>query len=99
MKPVPTLILAAVLAAPFAQASSSAAWSAHQKEAIAACIKQSGLRDVKAISRPVEFDDRVAYTAVTLEGRYPQKHMKNQIGRELCLFDRKKRQAFVAETE
>ncbi|MFC4159004.1 hypothetical protein [Chitinimonas lacunae] len=79
------------------QASSPEAWTAQQQQVVTACLKQSGLRNAKAVGQPIEFDDRVGYTALTVEGRYPQKFMQNQTGRMLCLFDRKSRQAFVAE--
>ena len=45
------------------------------------------------------FDDRVGYSAIVLEGRYPQTHMKNQLGRELCLWQRAKQKAFIVEAD
>ena len=30
--------------------------------------------------------ERAYRIALLLQGRYPQKHMKNRLGRELCLF-------------
>jgi len=34
-----------------------------------------------------------------LSGHYPQPHMKNQPGRELCLFDRRTRTAVVSDAD
>ncbi len=45
------------------------------------------------------FDDRVGYSAVVLEGNYPQKHMKNQKGRELCLYQRQQKRAVVTPAD
>ena len=45
------------------------------------------------------FDDRVGYSAVILEGHYPQAHMKNQRGRELCLWQRSTQKASVTEAD
>jgi hypothetical protein len=47
--------------------------------------------------QPAQFDDRVGYTAVLLQGQYPQKHMKGQQGTELCLYNKKSKTAFVTE--
>ena len=41
----------------------------------------------------------MGYTALLLQGRYPQKHMKNRLGRELCLFERKSGTAHVTEAD
>ena len=48
-------------------------------------------------SKPAEFDDRVGYSALLISGHYPQKHMKNQKGSELCLFDKQRKTAFITE--
>jgi hypothetical protein len=45
------------------------------------------------------YDDRVGLTALLVSGRYPQPHLKNRAGRVLCLFDRKKREAFVTDAD
>ena len=47
----------------------------------------------------MSFDDRVGYSAVVLEGRYPQAHMKNRLGRELCLWQRSKQKASIVEAD
>jgi hypothetical protein len=82
-----------------AYAASPAAWLAHDQEAAAACMKASGLKNARAIGRPMVYDDRIGLTALLVSGRYPQPHMKNRPGRMLCLFDRKKRQAFVTDAD
>ena len=82
-----------------AQASSPDAWSAHDKEVAAACIKASGLKNAKPAGQPMAYDDGVGMTALLVAGRYPQAHMKNRPGRVLCLFDRKKREAVVTEAD
>ena len=80
-------------------ASSPAAWSAHDKEVAAICIKASDLKNAQVAGVPMVFDDRIGKTALLLSGRYPQPHMKNKAGRELCLFDRKTREAVVTEAD
>ncbi len=48
---------------------------------------------------PIQYDDRVPVTALVLAGRYPQKHMNNRPGRELCVWDRKAGKAYVSEAD
>ena len=97
--PTTALLLTSALLAGAAQASSPAAWSAHDKEVAAACVKASGLKDAKPAGQPMAYDDSVGMTALLVAGRYPQPHMKNRPGRVLCLFDRKKREAVVTEAD
>jgi len=80
-----------------AQASSDEAWAAHDQQVIDACVAASQLKDSQPVGRPAEFDDSVGYSALLLQGRYPQAHMKNRQGRELCLFDKKQQRAQVSE--
>lgn len=80
-----------------ANAASPQAWSELDKAVTAACLKASQLKDTKVLGTAAQFDDRVGYNALALQGRYPQKHMKNQAGTELCLYNRKDKQAFVTE--
>ncbi|GGK28047.1 hypothetical protein SAMN04490189_3542 [Pseudomonas koreensis] len=80
-----------------AHASSPDAWAAYDKAVLASCTKASGLKDAKPVGTPAQFDDRVGYTAVLLQGQYPQKHMKGQQGSELCLYNKKSKTAFVTE--
>ncbi|QYY81040.1 hypothetical protein [Pseudomonas germanica] len=80
-----------------AQASSPDAWAAYDKTVLASCTKASGLKNAKPVGIPAQFDDRVGYTAVLLQGQYPQKHMKGQQGTELCLYNKKSKTAFVTE--
>lgn len=80
-------------------ASSPAAWSTHQSEVVAKCVAASGLKDAKLIGSLVEYDDSVGYTVALIGGTYPQAHMKNQPGRSLCLFDKRKRTAHAAPAD
>lgn len=95
----PTLVLLATLGtlAFQAQAASPDAWRELDKAMTAGCLKASQLKDSKVVGTAARFDDRVGYDALILQGRYPQKHMKNQAGTELCLYNRKARQAWVTE--
>ncbi|MBK3466444.1 hypothetical protein [Pseudomonas sp. MF6776] len=80
-----------------AHASSPDAWAAYDKTVLASCTKASGLKNAKPVGNAAQFDDRVGYTAVLLQGQYPQKHMKGQQGTELCLYNKKSKTAFVTE--
>ena len=80
-----------------AHASTPEAWAAFDKAMLASCIKASGLTDAFPVGKAAQFDDRVDYTAMLLQGRYPQKHMKGQQGTELCLYNKKSKTAFVTE--
>ena len=53
----------------------------------------------KTLGKPALFSDDVGYTALLLQGRYPQKHLKNLLGRELCLFERKSGTAHVKQAD
>jgi hypothetical protein len=92
-------LLVAASVASVAGAASPAAWSAHDREAAASCVKASGLKRAQAVGLPMVYDDRIGLTALLVSGRYPQPNMKNRPGRSLCLFDRKKREAFVTEAD
>lgn len=78
-------------------ASSPDAWAEHQKTVLATCSKLSSLKRIKQIGDLAEFDDRAGYSALLLQGKYPQEHMKGQTGIELCLFDKKTKTAYVSE--
>ncbi len=82
-----------------AQASSSAAWTAHDKQVTSACLKASQLKQAKALGGLIEYPDQLGVSALLIEGRYPQPHMKNQHGQELCLYDKKTAKAFVTEAD
>lgn len=49
--------------------------------------------------RGYHYDDSVGYSALLLEGRYPQPQMRNKRGRELCLFQRSSGRASVSEAD
>ncbi|WP_296253647.1 hypothetical protein [Pseudomonas sp. UBA4194] len=93
------LILVLVLAALSTQtmAATSDAWAEYDKRVTASCLKATTLKQARVASKLAQFDDRVGYTALLIQGRYPQPHMKNQPGAELCLYDKNKRSAFVTE--
>lgn len=93
------IALAGGFVASAALASTSAAWKDYDQRLIRACIAASGLKDVKPVGGPIQYDDRVPVTALVLAGRYPQKHMNNWPGRELCVWDRKAGKAYVSEAD
>lgn len=66
---------------------------------VKACGDASQLKGTKTLGKPALFSDDVGYTALLLQGRYPQKHMKNRLGRELCLFERKSGTAHVKQAD
>ncbi|RZI81120.1 MAG: hypothetical protein EOP38_20380 [Rubrivivax sp.] len=82
-----------------ARASSPDAWTSLAAEVTSACKAVSQLKSPRPAGALVGYDDTVGWTALLLKGRYPQPHMKNRAGRELCLFDRKTRQAHVVEAD
>ncbi|WP_205287727.1 hypothetical protein [Luteibacter yeojuensis] len=82
-----------------AWASTPGAWKDYDQRLTKACVAASGLRDAKPVGGPIHYDDRVPVTALVLAGRYPQKHMKNRPGRELCVWDRKAGKAYVSEAD
>ncbi|MFL6609964.1 MAG: hypothetical protein ACJ8HF_17180, partial [Pseudomonas sp.] len=55
------------------------------------------LKNAEPVGTAAQFDDRVGYTALLLQGQYPQKHMKGATGTELCLYRKKTQTAFVTE--
>lgn len=87
-----TLLLAVT-----AHASSDDAWAEHDQQLLHACSAASQLKDVRALGKSAEFDDSTGYSALLLQGRYPQKHMNNRKGTELCLYDRRHKRASVTE--
>ncbi|MGH8485752.1 MAG: hypothetical protein ACRESP_15260 [Pseudomonas sp.] len=97
MKPTFFILLGGLALSSAAHASSDQAWNEYAAQMNKHCIAASGLKDVKVLGKPAEFDDRVGYSALLLEGRYPQKHMNNRKGTELCLYERKRKVAYVTE--
>lgn len=91
------ILLACAMASGLAQASSSQAWNEYRQQMLKDCLAASQLKDAHARGKPAEFDDRVGYSVLLIEGVYPQKHMKRATGTELCLYDRAHKQAFVSE--
>lgn len=97
MKPITLSLLFLSALASQAHASSPDAWAAYDKTVLASCTKASGLKNATPVGNAAQFDDRVGYTALLLQGQYPQKHMKGQQGTELCLYNKKSKTAFVTE--
>ncbi|PVZ39332.1 hypothetical protein [Pseudomonas sp. CC120222-01a] len=91
------LFLVLAFSAFAAQASTTQAWNEQRQQMLKACLKASQFKDAHARGKPAEFDDQVGFSALLIEGVYPQKHMQQQTGTELCLYDRKQQQAFVSE--
>lgn len=80
-----------------ANASSPEAWASFDKAVLTSCNKASHLKYAKPVGKVAQFDDRVGYSAILLQGQYPQKHMKGQPGTELCLYNKKTKTAYVTE--
>jgi hypothetical protein len=97
MKALPLSLACLTLLASQAHASSPDAWATFDKQVLASCTQASQLKNAKAVGNPAQFDDRVGYTAVLLQGQYPQKHMKGQTGIQLCLYDKQHKSAQVTE--
>lgn len=78
-------------------ASSEQVWKKHDQEIKTACIKASKLKDVETLSNIMLFDDRIGYSAILIQGKYSQAHMKNKTGRELCLWNKTTKKAYLSE--
>lgn len=78
-------------------ASSEQAWNKHDREIKSACIKASQLKNAKPVSNVMLFEDRVGYSAILIQGQYPQAHMKNKTGQELCLWNKTTKKAYLSE--
>ncbi|MDO7910327.1 hypothetical protein ACI2KE_04145 [Pseudomonas monteilii] len=90
-------LLACLVSAGTAQASSEQAWTEHRQQVLKTCLAASQFKDAHVRGKPVEFEDQVGYSALVLEGTYPQKHLNKRTGTELCLFDKQQQRAFVSE--
>ena len=66
------LFIALTSLALHAQASSPDAWAAYDKAVLASCTQASQLSHAKPVGKAAQFDDRVGYSALLLEGQYPQ---------------------------
>lgn len=89
----------ALLVSGAAAASAPDAWKDYNQRLVKACVAASGLKGATPVGGPIQYDDRVPVTALVLAGRYPQTHMKNRPGRELCVWDRKAEKAYVSEAD
>ncbi len=92
-----SILITCALASGAAHASSSQAWNDYRQALLKSCLAASQLKDVHVLGKPAEFDDQVGYSALLIEGVYPQKSLKGKIGTELCLYDRRVQKAFVSE--
>jgi hypothetical protein len=90
---------AALGALSVAHGSTPDAWKAYEKEVTDACVAASHLNRARPGGQRVDFDDAVGYSVLVIIGRYPQSHMKNRPGRELCLFDKRTRRATVTDAD
>jgi hypothetical protein len=97
MKAATLTVLCLAALATHANASSPDAWATFDKAVLASCTKASGLKEARPVGNAAQFDDRVGYVALLLQGRYPQKHMKGQQGTELCLYNKQSKTAYVTE--
>jgi hypothetical protein len=81
------------------QASSDDAWQAYERDMRERCLAVSQLKSARIAGKPVMFDDRLEVSALIIDGQYPQPHMKAQRGRELCLYDRRSKTAYISEAD
>ncbi len=94
-KPLALLCLCALTGQ--VHASSDQAWAELEQAVQRSCIQASGLKNPKPLGHSAQFDDQLGYTALLLQGQYPQKHMQGRSGIELCLYHRPSRKAVVSE--
>lgn len=90
-------ILAALLMATPAFASSDAAWKQGMAQATSACQNASGLKAAAIAGQPILFGDDTGKTALLVTGRWRPAHMKNARATMLCLYDRRTRKAETQE--
>lgn len=90
--------LAFTFAAPV-HASSDAAWAAHRRDVVNACLQATDLGQARPAGDLIEFDDRIGLTALAVTGIEASKGAKPRRARVLCIFDRKTRYAQVADAD
>ncbi|PQP08848.1 hypothetical protein C5615_35775 [Burkholderia cepacia] len=90
---------ATLIASPLVFASPPQTWAGFYEEMKVVCVKVSGLKNPKPIGDIVGFDDRTGYSVLLMQGQYPQKHMRDKIGRELCLYSRRDKIAYASEAD
>lgn len=81
---------------PAANASTPGEWGKLFKSAAKACEQESGLKRARALGEPVDFEAKVL---VIVEGRWPQKHMKNKLAHYACLYDKRAKSAEAHEVQ
>ena len=62
-------------------------------------LRQSGLKNARALGCPMAYDDRIGMTALVIAGRYMQPHLKNRSGQVLFLVDSTKQEAVMTEAD
>lgn len=82
-----------------AEAATPNVWAAYERRVVSTCVKASNLRNARPAGEIINFDDRAGFSALVIDGRYPQAHMKNQRSRVLCLFNKRTRKAFISEAD
>lgn len=97
MKYLSSLLMACAVYGSAAHASTPQAWNDQRQLMLKSCLAASQFKDAHALGKPAEFDDSVGYSALLIEGVYPQKHMNNRTGTELCLYSRQQQHAVVTE--
>lgn len=80
------LLPALLLSSTLAQASSEEAWQKSRQVMVQACINASHLSKVKVLGEAIEYDDNTGYSALLLEGRYPQPQMKISVDGSCACF-------------
>ncbi len=96
MKILSLLLTMSVLVAGPVLASPPSSWRILDQKSAKACIAQSGLRAPR-VGPVTRFSDRIMMDVRTVEGRYPQKHMKRASAKMLCLYNRTLNRAEVQE--
>lgn len=93
-------LIISLLLSPFGGfASTEAAWESQFEKFKNECFLASNFKNPKAITKVITFDDDLGIQALLIEGNYPQKHMKNQKGKILCLFNQKTQKIYTSALE
>lgn len=97
-------LLLSLTAAP-ALASSPQAWRDYDRQVLNACLAGSSLRNPRALGSRVDVPgsgrggDGSLTSALLLEGKARQPHMRGRRQLELCLYDQRSRTARVVEAD
>jgi len=91
---LPALLLAVLLLARPAVASTPGAWQALFAVAGQRCMAASGLLEAKASAQPADFNDEVL---MLVTGMWPQPHMKQVAAQMLCRYNKASGQVQLIE--